>query len=274
MVKSRNRAGTEVVIVTHRNTTSDYGYDEPRASDYVSGRSLREGHQGRRSVSGVASARGSPRTAVARSTPNDASHHHADMSNAPSVTTDSGAEDDSNSSNSDEDGGVSEDEATHGSLSINERSSESGSDSSLVSPLLDTHRRQIVDQLMVEFRDLLNQTIGARSRPSGSDPPSASPSDHQGYQQNSSAGLQQSRGRGCGRSPSGSNQGRGNGNMDEGAGAGSPAEMPLGRRFACPYFKRDPRKYRKHRSCVGPGWTAVHRVKYVPQTPYLHFLNR
>ncbi|KXX76479.1 hypothetical protein MMYC01_206845 [Madurella mycetomatis] len=259
--ETRTRTGAEVVIITHRNITSGYDCAEPRASDYVSRRSFREARQGRRSVSGVASTRESPRSAVKRSTPNDASHHHADISNAPSVTIDSGAEDDSSSSNSDEDGSASEDEATQGSLSINERSSESGSDSSLVSPLLDTHRRQIVDQLMIEFRDLLNQTIGARSRPSGSDPPSASPSGHQGYQQNSSAGLQQSRGRDGGRSSSGSSQGRGDGNMDEGSGAGHPLEMPLGRKFACPYFKRDPRKYRKHRSCVGPGWTAVHRVK-------------
>jgi hypothetical protein len=35
----------------------------------------------------------------------------------------------------------------------------------------------------------------------------------------------------------------------------------VGRRLACPYFKRDPRKYSEERSCVGPGWRTVHRVK-------------
>jgi hypothetical protein len=31
--------------------------------------------------------------------------------------------------------------------------------------------------------------------------------------------------------------------------------------LACPYFKRNPQKYRSHRTCVGPGWGSVHRVK-------------
>jgi hypothetical protein len=35
------------------------------------------------------------------------------------------------------------------------------------------------------------------------------------------------------------------------------------RKFACPYFKRNPNKYRKWTSCPGPGWEEVHRVKYV-----------
>jgi hypothetical protein len=33
-------------------------------------------------------------------------------------------------------------------------------------------------------------------------------------------------------------------------------------RFACPFFKRDPRKYRHCRGCTGPGWHSVHRLKY------------
>ena len=35
------------------------------------------------------------------------------------------------------------------------------------------------------------------------------------------------------------------------------------RKFACPYYKRNPEKYRKWTSCPGPGWDEVHRVKYV-----------
>ncbi|KAM7215159.1 hypothetical protein V8F06_009477 [Rhypophila decipiens] len=33
------------------------------------------------------------------------------------------------------------------------------------------------------------------------------------------------------------------------------------RRLACPYFKNNPRKFQEERSCCGPGWWAVHRVK-------------
>ncbi|KAK3307688.1 uncharacterized protein B0T15DRAFT_393551 [Chaetomium strumarium] len=32
-------------------------------------------------------------------------------------------------------------------------------------------------------------------------------------------------------------------------------------KFACPYFKRNPKKYRKWTSCPGPGWDEVHRAK-------------
>jgi hypothetical protein len=35
----------------------------------------------------------------------------------------------------------------------------------------------------------------------------------------------------------------------------------LKRKFACPYFKRDSEKYMTRRSCVGPGWDEVRRVK-------------
>jgi hypothetical protein len=38
----------------------------------------------------------------------------------------------------------------------------------------------------------------------------------------------------------------------------------LEKRYACPYFKRNPELYGSRRSCIGPGWTDVHRVKYVP----------
>jgi hypothetical protein len=33
------------------------------------------------------------------------------------------------------------------------------------------------------------------------------------------------------------------------------------RKLACPYFKRNPRKYQNCRSCVGPGWESTHRMK-------------
>ncbi|KAJ9156221.1 Protein kinase [Pleurostoma richardsiae] len=33
------------------------------------------------------------------------------------------------------------------------------------------------------------------------------------------------------------------------------------RRFACPFYKNNPCKFRKWRTCGGPGWPTVHRVK-------------
>jgi len=31
--------------------------------------------------------------------------------------------------------------------------------------------------------------------------------------------------------------------------------------FACPFYKHDPVKYSKVKTCCGPGWDDVHRVK-------------
>jgi uncharacterized C2H2 Zn-finger protein len=32
-------------------------------------------------------------------------------------------------------------------------------------------------------------------------------------------------------------------------------------RFACPFFKHEPNRYRNRRTCPGPGWPTVHRMK-------------
>jgi hypothetical protein len=32
-------------------------------------------------------------------------------------------------------------------------------------------------------------------------------------------------------------------------------------RFACPFFQHDPNRHCTHRSCIGPGWTSIHRLK-------------
>ena len=39
------------------------------------------------------------------------------------------------------------------------------------------------------------------------------------------------------------------------------SEAESGPRLACPFFKRDPQRYKTHRTCVGPGWQTVHRIK-------------
>lgn len=40
-------------------------------------------------------------------------------------------------------------------------------------------------------------------------------------------------------------------------------EENMGKRLACPFFKRNPQRYLEERSCVGPGWRTVHRLKWV-----------
>ncbi|KAF4973743.1 hypothetical protein FSARC_51 [Fusarium sarcochroum] len=38
-------------------------------------------------------------------------------------------------------------------------------------------------------------------------------------------------------------------------------KTPTSPRFACPFYKHDPERYTTSRSCCGPGWESVHRVK-------------
>jgi hypothetical protein len=38
---------------------------------------------------------------------------------------------------------------------------------------------------------------------------------------------------------------------------------PLRSKLACPFYKNNPAKYEDWRSCPGPGWDSVHRIKYV-----------
>lgn len=40
-----------------------------------------------------------------------------------------------------------------------------------------------------------------------------------------------------------------------------PPAQAKDKRFACPYYKNNPTKFRHKRTCCGPGWPTVHRVK-------------
>lgn len=42
-----------------------------------------------------------------------------------------------------------------------------------------------------------------------------------------------------------------------------------GRKFACPFCQHNPAKYRTVKTCCGPGWDSVHRVKCVLSHPLL-----
>lgn len=38
-------------------------------------------------------------------------------------------------------------------------------------------------------------------------------------------------------------------------------ESETGAKFACPFYKHEPDRYRSRRTCPGPGWPTVHRMK-------------
>jgi len=41
------------------------------------------------------------------------------------------------------------------------------------------------------------------------------------------------------------------------------AARKSGRKLACPYFRHDPQAFSDDKSCSGPGWPSIHRLKYV-----------
>jgi hypothetical protein len=61
--------------------------------------------------------------------------------------------------------------------------------------------------------------------------------------------------------PSDEEDGEGNNGMGEMSSTKGALEPKCN--FACPFFKYNPRKYMRWRSCPGPGWNTVHRIKYV-----------
>jgi hypothetical protein len=48
------------------------------------------------------------------------------------------------------------------------------------------------------------------------------------------------------------------------------APEPNGLRFACPFYKHDPAKYKNHNTCSGHCWTSVHRLKYASPCPSVY----
>jgi hypothetical protein len=57
--------------------------------------------------------------------------------------------------------------------------------------------------------------------------------------------------------------GRGGGRPNTGKRRKDEEEESAKNKFACPFYKNDPQAFRASRTCVGPGWSSVHRVKSV-----------
>ncbi|KAF4470684.1 hypothetical protein FALBO_2398 [Fusarium albosuccineum] len=38
-------------------------------------------------------------------------------------------------------------------------------------------------------------------------------------------------------------------------------EDPDAKKFACPFYKHNPQEFKEFRTCMGPGWTSIHRIK-------------
>lgn len=130
---------------------------------------------------------------------------------------------------------------------------------------MDIKKRGIIIRLMKEFYSIFGLTSGAVTcaGSTSSGPP-------QGTVSSSSSSAQSSGGRGSKRKatdadlPPGDNNGRDDSNKRPKRGSEKhDAGLSTANKFACPYFKRNPRKYQRVRSCPGPGWDTLHRLKLV-----------
>ncbi|OCK79198.1 hypothetical protein K432DRAFT_355440 [Lepidopterella palustris CBS 459.81] len=132
-----------------------------------------------------------------------------------------------------------------------------------VSDLVAARKPAILHRLMTKFYSMLDPSTGIVIRNG-----TKSSSSQRAGESGSTSGSQSSGSYGFKPKPSkGGFSGR---NTDEQDNSDKPQKPPenhledeLGnsRKLACPYFKRNPRKYQKFRSCPGPGWDTVHRLK-------------
>ena len=141
-------------------------------------------------------------------------------------------------------------------------SSESSSESSFISPVIEAYKRDAVEGLMAEFEALLDHSLGVRSRATstgssnGSSPPRSS-AEQPSQQRDSGRGKRKERDEDDSRS----SRGGGDDDRYKKVHVEGPSNDLSPRKFACPYYRRNSQKHKKHRSCAGPGWISVHRVK-------------
>lgn len=129
---------------------------------------------------------------------------------------------------------------------------------SFVSPTLYACRKQIVDSLMTEIYLFLDQHQGLRSR-AGSTGSSNSQTARLSTGTPSSTPENKRKRGDSGDENETPEDGDSDGFKKPRMDSHSSPTSPL--RFACPYYRRKSQKQQKHRSCAGPGWTSVHRVK-------------
>jgi hypothetical protein len=143
----------------------------------------------------------------------------------------------------------------------------SSADETTATPWSIAKKRELVDRIMSYFYSMFNRNTGIISHArvaagsSSSQPQSrGGSSGGSGASQLGPAGLKRG-------APSGGSEPPDEDAGDSGAGKRPRVESDYfepdgkGRKFACPYFKRNPPKYHRWRSCPGPGWDSVHRIK-------------
>lgn len=130
--------------------------------------------------------------------------------------------------------------------------------------LLTQYQARLVDNLISEFLSLINsEGLVAISR-TGSTESSTKSNPSSSISNNGTTGSESPRNDGRKRSRDhdgdGSNQDQGD-EPPKVQRVLSPSPSATPRRLACPYYRHNPTHNLKYRSCAGPGWASVHRVK-------------
>lgn len=170
-------------------------------------------------------------------------------------------EEDLNVAQSSEEGGSGSDfeDSSETSLMPSEHTfsfSSISSDASMVGTALTVYQREVVESLMREFGTFFCQELGhssGRVKVGGSARSDQSQGSGQSSPTRPNSNEKSSENRDLSNFP-------GPGGDNEGPASLNDDPPPV-RKLACPYYKREPWKHTKHRSCAGPGWLAIHRVK-------------
>ncbi|KAK6066601.1 hypothetical protein SCUP234_12031 [Seiridium cupressi] len=156
------------------------------------------------------------------------------------------------------------------SMSCQDSTSESdctdseSSDSGGLSPIASTmsaYRKEAIKSLMMEFKALLDQGLGVRRRASNSSGSTNGSSPVRSSQHHRSGGRngEGKKRKRDGEDPNSPEDG-GKGEDDMTNQSATPNTVAA-KKFACPYYRRCAWNHQNPRSCAGPGWQSVHRVK-------------
>jgi hypothetical protein len=126
-------------------------------------------------------------------------------------------------------------------------------------PAMRNTRKKIIDHLMDEFHSLLTSQISLRSRAGTSEGSQSEPATPERL------GTTHTKRK---RSGQRSDDRDGSPNKDQDDDQASKRlktkslkDAFVPRKLACPFYQRSHTRHQKYRSCAGPGWFAVHRVK-------------
>lgn len=128
------------------------------------------------------------------------------------------------------------------------------------------HKQALLDRLMEYcYAILANNYTEVKGDASTSCAPSSTSSSQRASGQVTTYSEQRSHAKSKKRSSHNESDASGDSDDDEGNGglASKRVKMDenMGKRLACPFFKRNPQRYQEERSCVGPGWVTLHRLK-------------